>query len=134
MTFELPEETSFCLLGLNFTWSESHKSPLPRLLQGKWASFRAQHFLTPDSYLYLYKSSIQPCVEYCSHIWGGAPRSQALLDRVQIQVVSSVCSGLSADLQALPHSRDVVSLVLEVLRWEIFHYACKSHTYQTCHC
>ena len=33
---------------------------------------------------YLYKSTIRPCLEYCCHIWAGAPiTSLNLLDRVQ---------------------------------------------------
>ena len=64
--------------------------------------YRAHRFLTPESILYL----------YYSHIWGGAPRSHwlDLLDRVQKPVVSLVSSGLSSDLQALSHRRDVASL------------------------
>ena len=76
--------------------------------------YRAQRFLTPESILYLYKSTIWPCIVYCSHIWGGAPRSHQLdlLHRMQKRVVSLVGSGLSSDLQALSHRRDVASLSL----------------------
>ena len=44
-------------------------------------------------------------MEYCSHIWGGAPRSHGLdlLDRVLKRVVRLISSGLSSDLQALSH-------------------------------
>ena len=58
--------------------------------------YRAQHFLTPESILYLYKSTIRPCMEYCSHIWGGAPWSHVLdlLDRVKKRVVSLVADFL----------------------------------------
>ena len=68
----------------------------------------AQRFLTPESILYIqmYKSTIQPCMEYCSHIWGGAQSSHGLdlLDRVQKRVVRLVGAGLSSDLQTLSHS------------------------------
>ena len=76
--------------------------------------YRSQRFLTPESILYLYKSTIRPCMEYCSHIWDGAPRSHGLdlLDRVQKRVVSLVGSGLSANLQALSQRRDIASLRL----------------------
>ena len=76
--------------------------------------YRAQHFLTPESFLYMYKFIIRPCMEYCSHIWGGAPRSCGLdlLDRVKKRVVSLVGSGFSSDLQAMSHRRDVSSLSL----------------------
>ena len=76
--------------------------------------YRAQRFLTPESILYLYKSTIRPCMEYCSHIWGDAPRSHGidLLDRVQKLVISLAGSELSSDLQVLSHRRDVASLIL----------------------
>ena len=75
---------------------------------------RAQHFLTPESILYLYKSIIWLCMECCSYIWGGAPRYQGLdlLDKVRKRVVSLVGSDLSADLQVLSHRRDVAIIDL----------------------
>ena len=30
-------------------------------------------FLFPEVALYLYKSTIHPCMKYCCHIWAGAP-------------------------------------------------------------
>ena len=30
-------------------------------------------FVSPEVVLYHSKSSIQPCMEYCYHIWAGAP-------------------------------------------------------------
>ena len=39
---------------------------------------RPSFFLTPESILYLYKSTFRPCMEYCSHIWGSASRSHVL--------------------------------------------------------
>ena len=30
-------------------------------------------FLSSEGALYLYKSTIQPCMEYCCHLWAGAP-------------------------------------------------------------
>ena len=29
-------------------------------------------FLSPEVALYLYQSTIQPCMEYCCHVWAGA--------------------------------------------------------------
>ena len=47
--------------------------------------FCSLRYLTPGTILYLYKAIICPCMEYCSHIWGGAPQSGCLdlLDRFQ---------------------------------------------------
>ena len=70
---------------------------------------RAQCFLTPESILYLYKSTIWPCMEYCSHICSDAPMSHRLdlPGQVQKWVVSLVGPGFSSDLQTLSHRRDI---------------------------
>ena len=93
---KLPEDTSFHLLGLTFTRSMDWKpyiQPIVKAVSRKVGSlYRAQRFLAPESILYLYKSTIRPYMEYCSHIWGGSPRSHGLdlLDRLQKRVVSLV--------------------------------------------
>ena len=33
----------------------------------------ARKFIPPSALLYLYKASIRPRIEYCLHIWAGAP-------------------------------------------------------------
>ena len=30
-------------------------------------------FLSPEVALYHYKSTIRPCMQYCCHVWTGAP-------------------------------------------------------------
>ena len=126
---ELPEKTSFRLLGLTFTrsmdWKPYIQSIATAASRNVGSLYRAQRSLTPGSILYLYKSTIRPCMEYCSHIWGGAPRSHGLdlLDQVQKQVVSLVGSGLSFDLQALSHRRDVAS---PNLFYKYYHGKCSS--------
>ena len=48
------------------------------------ALIRSMKFLSPDVALYLYKSTIQPCMEYCCHVWAGAPSCYLeLLDKLQ---------------------------------------------------
>jgi hypothetical protein len=104
---DLPEETSFCLLGLTFTQSMGWKPYIQSIAKAAsrkvGSLYRAQRFLTPESIFCLHKSTIRPCMEYCSHIWGGAPRSQGLdlLDRVQKWVVNLVGPELSAGLHTL---------------------------------
>ena len=40
-------------------------------------------FLSPEVALYLYKSAICPCMEYCCHVWVGAPNFYLeLLDKL----------------------------------------------------
>ena len=76
---ELPEENSFRLLGLTFTRSMDWKPYIQCIAKAAsrkvGSIYRAQRFLTTESILYLYKSTIRPSMVYCSHIWGGAPRS-----------------------------------------------------------
>ena len=67
---ELPEETSFHLLGLTFThlWTVGHiYSPLPRLLQGKWGPF-----IGPSVSLLLNPSCICTNLPF-SHVWNTVP-------------------------------------------------------------
>ena len=41
-------------------------------------------FLSPEVALYLYKSIIGPCMEYCCHVWADAPSCYLeLLDKLQ---------------------------------------------------
>ena len=39
------------------------------------ALIRSMKFLSPEVALYPYKSTIRPFVEYCCHVWAGAPSS-----------------------------------------------------------
>ena len=132
---ELHEETSFRLLGLTFTptmdWKPYIQSIAKAASRKVGSLFRAQRFLSPESILYLYKSTIRPCMEYCSHIWGGAPMSKGLdlLDRVQKRVVNLVGKELCAGLHTLSHRRGmslasaccisitIVNVLLSLLIW-----------------
>ena len=50
-------------------------------------------FLFPQVALYLYKSNICPCMEYCCHIWAGNPSCYLeLLDKPQKQICRAVAS------------------------------------------
>ena len=75
-------------------------------------------FLSPEVALYLYKSTIKPCMEYCCHVWAGAPSCYfQLLDKLQKQIGRTVgpslfyryyfgrCSSQMAQLVPLPFSR-----------------------------
>ena len=73
-------------------------------------------FLSLEVALYLYKSTIQPCMEYCSHVWAGAPScyllDKELLDKQQKQICRTVGSSLAASLKSLVHCWNVASLSL----------------------
>ena len=55
-------------------------------------------FLSTEAALYLYKSIVRPCMEYCCHVWAGAPRTTV--------------PSLAASLEPLAHRRNVASLSL----------------------
>ena len=48
-------------------------------------------FLPPEVGLYLYKYTIRPCMEYCCHVWTGAPSCcLQLLDKIQKRIGRTV--------------------------------------------
>ena len=70
-------------------------------------------FLSPEVALYLYKSTIRPCMEYCCHVWAGAPSCYLeLLDKLQKRICRTVGPSLAASLEPLAHHRNVASLSL----------------------
>ena len=70
-------------------------------------------FLSPEVALYLYKSTIRPCMEYCCHVWAGAPTCYLnLLDKLQKRICRIVGPSLAASLEPLAHCRNVASLSL----------------------
>ena len=69
----LEENLSFRLLGLSFTskldW-ESYIVSVAKAASKKIGALqRSVKFLSPELVLYLYKSTIRPCMEYCCHVW-----------------------------------------------------------------
>ena len=77
------------------------------------ALIRSMKFLSPEVALYLYKSTIRPCMEYCCHVWAGAPSCYLkLLDKLQKRVCRTVGPLLAASLELLAHRRNVASLSL----------------------
>ena len=63
--------------------------------------------------LYLYKSTICPCMEYCRHIWASDPNCYLeLLDKLQKQIYRTVGPSLAASLEPLAHRRNVANLSL----------------------
>ena len=70
-------------------------------------------FLSPVVALYLYKSTICPCMEYCCHVWAGAPSCYLeLLDKLQKRICRTVGPSLIAFLESLVHRQNVASLSL----------------------
>ena len=70
-------------------------------------------FLSREVALYLYKSAIRPCMEYCCHVWEGAFSCYLeLLDELQKQIYRTVGPSLAASLEPLAHCRNVASVSL----------------------
>ena len=80
------------------------------------ALIRSMKFLSPEVALYLYKSTIRPCMEYCCHVWAGAPSCYLdLLDKLQKQICRIVGPSLAASLEPLAHRWNVTS-------WSLFYW------------
>ena len=74
---------------------------------------RSMTLLSPEVALYLYKSTIRPCMEYCCHVWTGAPSCYLeLLDKLQKRICRTVGPSLAASLEPLAHRRNVANLSL----------------------
>ena len=72
-------------------------------------------FLSPEIALYLYKSTIHPCVEYCCHIWAGAPSCYlVLLGKLQKQICRT-----AGPLPATSHK--VLAHCWNVACWNLFY-------------
>lgn len=125
---ELPENSDLKLLGLSFnselSWN-SYIASIAKSASKKVGSlFRSKRFLTPEAILYLYKSTIRPCMEYCCHIWAGASSSSLdLLDKIEKRVANLVGPILASSLQPLSHQRDVASLSLF---YKYYHAKCST--------
>ena len=77
------------------------------------ALIRSMKFLSPEVALYLYKSTIRPFMEYCCHVWAGAPSCYLeLLDKLQKQICRTVGPSLAASIEPLAHCRNEASLSL----------------------
>ena len=113
----LEEKSSFKMLELTFCSKldrDSYMISIAKTASKKFgALIRFTKFLSPEGALYLYKSTIRPCMEYCCHVWAGAPSCYwELLDKLQNRICRIVGISLSASLEPLAHRRNVASLSL----------------------
>ena len=70
-------------------------------------------FLSHEVAPYLYKSTIQLYMEYCFHVWAGAPSCHLeLLNKLQKRICRTAGSSLAASPEQLAHHRNVASLSL----------------------
>ena len=76
------------------------------------ALIHSMKFLSPEVVLYLYKSTIQPCMKYC---WAGASSCYLeLLDKLHKLICKTVGPSLSVSLEPLAHHQNVVT-------WSLFY-------------
>ena len=111
----LEERSSFMMLGLTFSSKLDCCSYIisiaKRASKKIGALIPSMKFLSPEVALYLFKSTIQPCLEYCCHVWVGAPSCYwELLDKLQKQICRAVGPSLAASLEPLAHCQNIASL------------------------
>ena len=113
----LEEKSSFKMLGLTFSskldWDSYIISITKTASKKIGALIHSMKFLSPEVALYLYKSTMHQCMEYCCHVWAGAPSCYLdLLDKLQKQICRIVGPSLAASLEPLAYPRNVDSLSL----------------------
>ena len=111
------EKSSFKMLGLTLSskldWGSYIISIAKTVSKKIGALIRSVKFLSPEVALYLSKSTIHPCMEYCYHVWAGAPICYLdLLDKLQNRICRIVGPSFAASLEPLVHCRNVASLSL----------------------
>ena len=87
----LEEKSSFKMLGLTFSskldWGSYIISIAKTASKKIGALIRSMKFLSLEVALYLYKSTIRPCMQYFCHVWAGAPNCYLeFLDKLQKRI------------------------------------------------
>ena len=104
----LEEKSFFKMLGLTFSskldWGSYFISIAKTASKKVGALIHSIKFFSPEVALYLYKSTISPCMECCCHIWAGTPSCYLeLLDKRQKRICRTVGPSLTASLETLAH-------------------------------
>ena len=111
----LEEKSSFKILELTFSskldWGSYIISIAKTAPREIGALIRSMKFLSPEFALYLYKSTIFLCMEYCCHVWAGASSFYlGLLDKLPKQIYRIVGPSLAGCLEPLGRRRNVAIL------------------------
>ena len=124
----LEEKSTFKMLGLTFSFKldwGSYSISIAKTASKKIGTWiRSMKFLSSEAALYLYKSTIHPCMKYCCHVWAGAPSCYLeLLDKLQKQIYSTVGPSLAVSLEPLAHCWNVASLKenFSLIIFSLFH-------------
>ena len=107
----LEEKSSFKMLGLTFSskldWGSYIISIAKTASKKIGALIRSMKFFSHEVALYFYKSTIRPCMEYCCHVWVGAPSCYLeLLDKLQKRIYRTVGPSLAGSLERLAHCQN----------------------------
>ena len=99
--FVLEQKSSFRMLGLTFSskldWGCYIISSAKTASKKIGTLIRFMKFLSPESALYLYKSTICPCMENFCHVWAGASSCYLeLLEKLQKRINRTVGPSLVA--------------------------------------
>ena len=109
------EKSSFKILGLTFSsklyWCPYIISIIKTASKKIRPLIRSVKFLSSEVALYLYKSTIRPCMEYCCHVWAGAPGCyMELLEKLEKWICRTFGRSIVASLEPLAHRQNVASL------------------------
>ena len=102
------EKSSFEMWGLIFSsildW-DSYIISITKTASKIGALICSMKFLSPEVTLYLYKSTIQSCMEDCCHDWAGIPRYYLeLLNKLQKQICRTVVGpSIASSIEPLAH-------------------------------
>ena len=113
----LKEKSSFKMLGLTFSsklyWG-SYIISLAKTASKKIGTLiRPVKFLSHEVALYLCKSTIRSCMEYCCHVWVDAPTYfLEFLDKLQKRICRALGPSLATSLEPLTHRQKVSSISL----------------------
>ena len=113
----LEEKSSFKMLGLTFSskldWGSYIISTAKTVSKKIGFLMCSMKLLSPEVALYLCKSTIHPCMEYCCQVWVGVPSCYLeLLEKLQKRMCRTVGPLLAASLEPLAHRRNMASLSL----------------------
>ena len=113
----LKENSSFKMLGLTFSSKLDWNSYIISIVKTGYKKIGAlicsMKFLSPEVALYVYRSTLCSCMEYCCHVWAGANSCDLeLLDKLQKWICRSVGPSLATSLEPLAHRQNVASLSL----------------------
>jgi hypothetical protein len=122
---ELTVDDHLDILGIavsrDLSWREHLLSLVAAAAKKLGALFRVVNFFTPEQLKTIYQSNIRPCIEYCSHIWGGSS-SVWLLDSIDRRAKRLIGEHeLTNNMQSLQHRRKVAALSI---LYKIYHGQC----------